>query len=119
MSDGRLTKLQPDHEHPVTEGFACHKGLAAVALRTLGALELDLQTLHRVRQRLVSVRRTLLNQLRAILFERGHAFPQGTLENNGEFTFSNWSDLIREGAGGPDWVVVIDDAGAGYAAPGR
>jgi hypothetical protein len=49
----------------------------------------------------------------------GHAFPQGTLENNGEFTFSNWSDLIREGAGGPDWVVVIDDAGAGYAAPGR
>jgi transposase len=39
--------------------------------------QLDLQTLHRVRQRLVGVRRTLLNQLRAILFERGHAFPQG------------------------------------------
>lgn len=39
--------------------------------------QLDLQTLHRVRQRLVGVRRSLLNQLRAILFERGHAFPQG------------------------------------------
>lgn len=28
--DGRLTKLSPDREHPVTQGFACHKGLAAV-----------------------------------------------------------------------------------------
>jgi formate dehydrogenase len=27
---GRLTKLTPDREHPVTQGFACHKGLAAV-----------------------------------------------------------------------------------------
>jgi transposase len=46
-----------------------------VALRS--AARLDRPTLHRVRQRLVGVRRTLLNQLRAILFERGHAFPQG------------------------------------------
>jgi anaerobic selenocysteine-containing dehydrogenase len=27
---GRLVKLTPDREHPVTAGFACHKGLAAV-----------------------------------------------------------------------------------------
>jgi formate dehydrogenase len=27
---GRLEKLTPDREHPVTRGFACHKGLAAV-----------------------------------------------------------------------------------------
>ena len=39
--------------------------------------QLDMQTLHRVRQRLVAARRTLLNQLRAILFERGHAIAQG------------------------------------------
>jgi transposase len=39
--------------------------------------QLDLQSLHRVRSRLVGVRRTLLNQLRAILLERGHMFPQG------------------------------------------
>jgi anaerobic selenocysteine-containing dehydrogenase len=30
VDDGRLVKLTPDREHPVTEGFACHKGLAAV-----------------------------------------------------------------------------------------
>lgn len=28
--DGQLVKLTPDREHPVTQGFACHKGLAAV-----------------------------------------------------------------------------------------
>ena len=28
--DGRLTTLTPDREHPVTKGFACHKGLAAI-----------------------------------------------------------------------------------------
>jgi transposase len=39
--------------------------------------QLDIQTLHRVRQRLVGARRTLLNQLRAILFERGHVIAQG------------------------------------------
>jgi transposase len=39
--------------------------------------QLDIQTLHRVRSRLVAARRTLLNQLRALLLERGHIFPQG------------------------------------------
>jgi transposase len=39
--------------------------------------QLEMQTLHRVRSRLVGARRTLLNQLRAVLFERGHAFAQG------------------------------------------
>jgi transposase len=39
--------------------------------------QLDMQRLHRVRQRLVGARRTLVNQLRAILFERGHAIAQG------------------------------------------
>lgn len=39
--------------------------------------QLDMQTLHRVRQRLVGARRTLVNRLRAILFERGHAIAQG------------------------------------------
>lgn len=39
--------------------------------------QLDLQSTHRVRQRLVGVRRTLINQLRAILFERGVSVAQG------------------------------------------
>jgi anaerobic selenocysteine-containing dehydrogenase len=30
VDDGVLVKLTPDRDHPVTKGFACHKGLAAV-----------------------------------------------------------------------------------------
>ena len=39
--------------------------------------QLDMQTLHRVRDRLVGERTALINQLRAILLERGCAVPQG------------------------------------------
>src|SRR6201994_3908848 len=40
--------------------------------------QLDVQTLHRVRDRLVGERTTLINQLRAVLFERGVVVPQGS-----------------------------------------
>lgn len=39
--------------------------------------QLDMQTLHRARERLVAERTALINQLRAILLERGLAAPQG------------------------------------------
>jgi anaerobic selenocysteine-containing dehydrogenase len=32
VEDGRLVQLRPDREHPVTRGFACHKGLAGLDL---------------------------------------------------------------------------------------
>jgi len=37
----------------------------------------DLQSLHRARERLVAERTALINQLRALLLERGHVVPQG------------------------------------------
>lgn len=39
--------------------------------------QLDLQSLHRVRERLVGERTALINQLRALLLERGVVIPQG------------------------------------------
>lgn len=39
--------------------------------------QLDIQSLHRVRTRLVAVRTALINQMRAILLERGKTAPQG------------------------------------------
>jgi transposase len=39
--------------------------------------QLDLQSLHRVRSRLVNARKALINQLRAILLERGHVAAEG------------------------------------------
>lgn len=41
--------------------------------------QLDLQILHRVRERLVSARTALINQLRAILLERGIILPKGSV----------------------------------------
>src|ERR1700680_4479141 len=46
-----------------------------VALKT--EAQLDVQVLHRVRDRLVSQRTALTNQMRSILLERGIAVPQG------------------------------------------
>ena len=60
------------------------EGIAEAATRpTMRFVELksqdrlDLQTVHRVRSRLVAAHKALLNQLRAILLERGHTFRQG------------------------------------------
>ena len=39
--------------------------------------QLDMQTLHRARDRLVGERTALINQLRAVLLERGITVPQG------------------------------------------
>lgn len=39
--------------------------------------QLDIQTLHRVRDRLVGERTSLTNQIRSLLLERGHIVAQG------------------------------------------
>ena len=41
------------------------------------AEQLDMQSLHRARDRLVGERTALINQLRAVLFERGFTAPKG------------------------------------------
>lgn len=41
--------------------------------------QLDLQALHRARERLVLARTALINQLRALLLERGIVFPKGRM----------------------------------------
>lgn len=41
--------------------------------------QLDLQILHRVRERLVNARTALINQLRAVLLERGIILPKGRI----------------------------------------
>jgi transposase len=49
--------------------------MRVVALKS--EAQLDMQTLHRVRDQLVGERTALMNQIRAILLERGHVVPQG------------------------------------------
>src|SRR5262249_15314700 len=55
----------------------CSPTMKFVATKT--AEQLDLQALHRVRERLVSQRTGIINQIRAFLLERGIAVRQGSL----------------------------------------
>jgi transposase len=56
--------------------------------------QLDMQTLHRARDRLVGERTALINQLRAILLERGIVVPRGRSKLEGELAI-----LIDENQG--------------------
>jgi transposase len=55
--------------------------------------QLDMQTLHRVRDRAVGERTSLMNQLRAVLLERGVIVPQGRAKLRLRVT-----ELLRRGA---------------------
>ena len=55
--------------------------------------QLDMQSLHRVRDRLISQRTSLMNQIRALLLERGYIMPQGKAKLAKRLT-----ELLEEGA---------------------
>lgn len=48
----------------------------------------------------------------------GLAYLIGVFPNEGTFELPR-NQRLRKGMGGPDWVLVIDDADKGYAAPGQ
>ncbi len=58
-------------------------------------------------------------EIRAWWFDprTGNAFLIGTFPNTNAFNVP-WNGRIREGEGGPDWVLVLDDASKNYPAPG-
>lgn len=60
--------------------------------------QLDMQILHRARDRLVNERTALANQIRAILLERGITLPQGRqkLENSLAHVIESSGDLLSE-----------------------
>ena len=80
------------------------------------AARLDMQTLHRARDRLIGARTALINQLRAILLERGITMPRGRrklqrqlsllLEKDGGLPISSRMMVCRRakpGPGSPCW----------------
>jgi transposase len=72
--------------------------------------QLDMQTLHRSRDRLVSERTALINQLRAILLERGMVAPQG------KWKLKHFLNVLMDEQGGaslsPRTVLLVQDARA-------
>lgn len=47
----------------------------------------------------------------------GMAYFNGGFPNKGIFSLL-WDKRLRKGMGGPDWVLVIDDAAKNYSDPG-
>lgn len=80
-----------------------------VATKTAG--QLDLQALHRVRERLVSQRTGSINQIRAFLLERGIAVRQGRLFLRGELpiTLAAPSDVLS-----PRMTRIIEELAADW-----
>ena len=75
--------------------------------------QLDLQTLHRSRDRLVGERTALINQLRAILLERGMAAPKGKRKLE-QFLIALMGE--RGGVGlSPRMILLVEDARAQWA----
>jgi transposase len=72
--------------------------------------QLDMQTLHRSRDRLVAERTALINQLRAILLERGWIAPQGKRK------LEQFLSVLMDEQGGADlstrMVQLVEDARA-------
>jgi transposase len=75
--------------------------------------QLDMQTLHRSRDRLVGERTALINQLRAILLERGIVAPQGKRK------LEQFLAVLMDERGGavlsPRMVLLVEDARAQWA----
>jgi len=69
--------------------------------------QLDMQTLHRARDRLVGERTALINQLRAILLERGSTVPQG--RRRLEQYLTTMSDPEGDASLSPRMHRLIDD----------
>ena len=72
--------------------------------------QLDMQTLHRSRDRLVGERTALINQLRAILLERGFVAPQGKRK------LEQFLAVLMDEQGGiglsPRMISLVEDARA-------
>src|ERR1700721_1089915 len=75
--------------------------------------QLDMQTLHRSRDRLVGERTALINQLRAILLERGLVAPQG------KWKLKEFLNVLMDKQGGaslsPRMLLLVEDARAQWA----
>ena len=75
--------------------------------------QLDMQTLHRSRDRLVGERTALINQLRAILLERGMVAPQGKRK------LEQFLSVLMDEQGGaglsPRMIVLVADARTQWA----
>ena len=111
VEDGRLTKLRPDSEHPLSQGFACPKGIAMAEVQN----DPD-RVLHPLRKNEAVFQKTVaINDF----YLRGPGgYPLGQIQSQGRThgvmaqTAVPWIPLWAYDAWvarGVDWLVMSED----------
>src|SRR5688500_8289541 len=112
VEDGKLTKLRPDDEHPLSKGFACPKGIAMTEVHN----DPD-RVLHPLkRQADGSFERVgwedalddIGARLKAIVDERGGDSVGWYMGNPGAFSYSHplWTKGFLDALGSPHYYTA-------------
>jgi anaerobic selenocysteine-containing dehydrogenase len=110
VEDGRLTQLRPDRDHPLSQGYACPKGIAMEGVqndpdrvlyplrRTGGPGEFERVTWEEAMGDIAA-------RLRRILRERGPESVGWYMGNPGAFSYSHtlWAKGFLDGIGSPHY----------------
>ncbi len=110
VEDGKLTKLRPDPDHPLSRGYACPKGIAMAEVqndpdRVLHPLRRTRR--RRLRARLLGRRRstTSATGCRRVLAEHGPGSVGWYMGNPGAFSYSHtlWVKGFLDALGSPHY----------------
>ena len=110
VDDGRLTQLRPDRDHPLSQGYACPKGIAMEGVqndpdrvvyplrRSGGPGEFERVTWEEAMSDIAA-------RLRRILAERGPEAVGWYMGNPGAFSYSHtlWAKGFLDGIGSPHY----------------
>ena len=113
VEDGRLTKLRPDPDHPLSRGYACPKGIAMTDVqndpdrvlyplkRTGGRGEFE-------RVSWAEAMRDIAARLRLVLDRRGPGAVAWYMGNPGAFSYSHvlWVKGFLDGLGSPHYYTA-------------
>ena len=112
VDDGRITKLRPDPEHPLSKGYACPKGIAMLDVqndpdRVLYPLKKGPDgEFHRVSWE--EALADISERLRAIIARHGKKSVAWYMGNPGAFSYSHplWSKGFIDGLGSPHYYTA-------------
>jgi formate dehydrogenase len=113
VEDGRLTKLRPDPDHPLSRGYACPKGIAMTDVqndpdRVLYPLKRTGGRGEFQRVSWAEAMRDIAARLRLVLDRRGPGAVAWYMGNPGAFSYSHvlWVKGFLDGLGSPHYYTA-------------
>jgi formate dehydrogenase len=113
VEDGRVTKLRPDADHPLSKGYACPKGIAMLDVqndpdRVLHPLKKNAKTGEFERVSWIEALDDIGARLNAIIDRNGKKSVAWYMGNPGAFSHSHplWSKGFVDGLGSPHYYTA-------------